>query len=205
MEVSQRKPNPFAWVNLPVTKNKQSFIDNLYASSSGPAGCLYAVFDRSTSPSGSDCTLDPQNYAGIVGLTDTKPARQGASTEIGILLFPEFHRTHIASNAIGVTLLWLLDPPSKGGIGLRRVTWQANERNEASRRLALRMGFEFEGIARWQRVVPLGDVLGVSVEKLERRNGTEDELPGRHTAIYSMVWDEWEEKRLDVVKLMVKR
>jgi hypothetical protein len=40
------------------------------------------------------------------------------------------------------------------------------------------------------------------VEALEKRNGTKRELLGRHTAIYSIVWDEWDEKRPKVVTLM---
>jgi hypothetical protein len=40
------------------------------------------------------------------------------------------------------------------------------------------------------------------VEALEKRNGTKGELLGRHTAIYSIVWDEWDEMRPKVVALM---
>jgi hypothetical protein len=66
------------------------------------------------------------------------------------------------------------------------------------------MGFEFEGVARWQRVFPGGEV-ALPVEALEKRNGTKGELPGRHTAIYSIVWDEWDEKRPMVVALMEQK
>jgi len=141
-------------------------------------------------------------YAGVISLSKTNPVN--AVTEIGIIVFPEFQRTHVATNAIGLLLLWALDPPSAGGLGLRRVEWQTNAGNDASRRAALRIGFEFEGIAKWQRIFP-NDVLGLSVEALKKRNRTNSEVPGRHTAIFAMVWDEWDGKRPKVVALMGRR
>jgi hypothetical protein len=66
------------------------------------------------------------------------------------------------------------------------------------------MGFEFEGIARWERVFPRGKV-ALPVEALEKRNGTSGEHPGRHTANFSIVWDEWDEKRLKVIALMERK
>lgn len=98
-------------------------------------------------------------------------------------------------------LLWLLDPPSAGGLGFRRAEWHANVENSSSRKLALRLGFELEGIKRWARVVTDGEV-SVSADALAERNGTVKELPGRHTAIYSIVWDEWSEKRPTIVSLV---
>jgi hypothetical protein len=40
------------------------------------------------------------------------------------------------------------------------------------------------------------------VEALEKMNGTKGELPGRHTAVFSIVWEEWDEKRPKVVAEM---
>ena len=71
----------------------------------------------------------------------------------------------------------------------------------SSRRLALRVGFELEGIRRWARAVTDGEV-SVSAEALAQRNGTEKEFPGRHTAIYSIVWDEWDRKRPQLISLL---
>jgi RimJ/RimL family protein N-acetyltransferase len=163
--------------------------------STSPEGCLYAIFDKVTVPGKEDAS----NYAGIIALVATNPVN--AVTEMGVIVFPAFQRTHVATNAIGLLLLWTLDPPSAGGLGLRRVEWQTHAENVASRRAALRMGFEFEGIARWQRVFPHTKA-GLPVEALEKRNGTKGELPGRHSAIFSIVWDEWDEKRSKVVALM---
>jgi RimJ/RimL family protein N-acetyltransferase len=176
---------------------KEDFVE-FYENNIGslPEECLYAVFDKIGT---SEREFSDRNYAGVASLSATKPVN--ATTELGILIFPAFQRTHVATNAIGLLLFWTLDPPSIGGLGLRRVEWKTHAENAASRRAALRMGFEFEGIARWQRVFPGGKV-ALPVEALEKRNGTKGEPPGRHTAIYSIVWDEWDEKRPTVVTLM---
>ncbi len=94
-----------------------------------------------------------------------------------------------------------MDPPSAGGLGLRRLEWQSHPQNVKSRRFAERMGLEFEGVLRWKKAFP-GGKISLSAEKLRVRNGTEEEVPGSHTAIYSVVWEEWEEKRLVVVEQM---
>lgn len=143
-----------------------------------------------------------RNYAGLVALINTKP--EDAFIEIGIMIFPTFHRTHVASNAIGRALLWLLDPPSAGGLGLRRVEWQANSVNQVSRNFALRMGFELEGVLRWWGTME-SEKASLPVDALEKRNGTKNEAPGKHNAIYSIVWDEWDEKRPIVVARMERR
>lgn len=67
------------------------------------------------------------------------------------------------------------------------------------------MGFELEGIARWQRAVPRGSEGALDVDALERRNGTSGEMGGRHTAVFSIVWEEWEGKRAAVVEMMGRR
>jgi RimJ/RimL family protein N-acetyltransferase len=121
-----------------------------------------------------------------------------------MMVIPRFQRTHVATNAVGLLLLWLLDPPSAGGLGLRRVEWLSHAENVRSREFAVRLGFEFEGVARWQRVVAFGKV-GNSAEALAIRNKSASELPGKHIAVYSIVWDEWEEKRTKLVSQMASR
>lgn len=165
-------------------------MDNFYNKSFRDSAkeCLYAITDRAH-----------DEYAGIVNLSVPEPAH--ASANLGIIVFPEFQRTHVASNAIGLALLWALDPPSKGGLGLRRVEWSCHSENTASMKTAQRMGFTLEGILRWHQAVP-EDRPGHLAEALGRRNCRSDEQPGRHTAMLSIVWDEWEEKRPKVVEQM---
>jgi RimJ/RimL family protein N-acetyltransferase len=199
--VIKAHPDLLKYVSFPVMDTEADFMREFYDKHirSSREDCLYAIFDKVTAP-GKENTYN--NYAGIISLSATNPVN--AVTEIGIIVFPVFQRTHLATNAIGLLLLWTLDPPSAGGLGLRRVEWQTHAENAASRRTALRIGFEFEGIARWQRVFPGGKVV-LPVEALEKRNGTKGELPGRHTAVFSIVWDEWDDKRPKVVALMEQR
>ena len=162
--------------------------------SASSADCMYAIYDK-TDPSFPGVAA----FGGIAALSATNSTH--AVSEIGIIVLPQFQRSHVATNAVGLLLLWLLDPPRLGGLGLRRVAWQSNADNMKSRNFAARVGFELEGIARWNNVVDPGKV-GVAAEALAVRNGVDEARPGRHTAIYSIVWDEWESKRPVLVNLM---
>lgn len=194
-------PGVFQYVPLPLYNNEADFVREIYDGGfkTSPEDCLFVIIDKGKASKTDDLK---KTYAGIMSLTHTNPAN--AATEIGVIVFPAFQHTYITSNAIGLLLLWILDPPSAGGLGLRRVEWQTHVENAASRRTALRMGFEFEGVARWQRVVLPGKP-GVPVGALQEKNGTKEESLGRHTAIYSIVWDEWDEKRPSVVAQMKRR
>lgn len=195
--VNEIKANPdlLKYVAFPEIQTEEDFIKGVWESlSAAPGECLYAVIDKATAAKDGD----QHAYAGTVALTSTN--KEHALTELGVMVFPEFQRTHIATNAIGLLMQYCLDPPSAGGLGLRRVEWKCHSENVASRKTALRMGFEFEGIARWHRAF----TLGISSDVLAKRNGTKEELPGRHTASFGIAWDEWDEKRPLIVALMQK-
>lgn len=202
LEGTKTHPDIFTYISFPVIKTEADFMKEFYDKDirASPEECLFAVIDKA--PAVGAGKPQKGKYAGIIALSAANPVN--AVTEMGAIIFPEFQRTHVATNAIGLLLLYTLDPPSAGGLGLRRVEWQCHAGNAASRRAALRMGFEFEGIARWQRVFPRSKT-GLAVEALEKRNGTKGELPGRHTAIFSIVWDEWDEKRPKVVAQMERK
>jgi RimJ/RimL family protein N-acetyltransferase len=201
LEVIKSNPALFEYAPSPKVDTEADFMRDFYDKiSTSPNECLLAVLDKTVSPGKQN---NHSNYAGIASLTATNPLH--AATDIGVIIFPSFQRTHIAKNTIGLLLLWTLDPPSTGGLGLRRVEWQTHTENQASRRIASRMGFEFEGIARWHRKLPGNNKVGLPVDELERQNGTKGEVRGRHTAIYSIVWDEWVAKRPQVVALMEQK
>jgi RimJ/RimL family protein N-acetyltransferase len=199
--VLNEHPNYYQYVPFPKVETEADYMSKVYDTfvSSNLENCMYAVIDKTALPN-EGRTED--NYAGTISLVSTNPTN--AATEIGIAIFPGFHRTHVTTNAVGLLLQWVLDPPSAGGLGLRRVEWLTQSDNLPSRKAAERMGFELEGISRWQRVVPPGNI-GLSVEALEKRNGTKGEAQGRHTAIYSIVWDEWDEKRPHVIAQMERK
>lgn len=124
-----------------------------------------------------------------------------------IVVLQPYQRTFVTSNTVGLMLNYALDPPSQGGLGLRRVEWQTNSLNEASARTAKRMGFTFECVKRWHRTMPLGkEGNGVNPDKMRaaERIGGEKQLPGRHTITLAMCWDDWLEdgKREHVARMM---
>ncbi|OCB90546.1 hypothetical protein A7U60_g2224 [Sanghuangporus baumii] len=147
---------------------------------------LFAILDK-TGGDGSP------RYAGVAGLLNTSVANQ--CTEIGfITIFPEFQRTHVTANAVGLLLHYCLELPSSingkygPGLGLRRVQWQTHEENAASVRAAERMGFRREGLIRWQRILLEGKY-GMTVPP--EREALCKNL-GRHSWMLAVCWDDWE-------------
>jgi RimJ/RimL family protein N-acetyltransferase len=133
----------------------------------------------------------PGSFAGTIGLLNTSPVN--LITEIGaVTVFPPFQRTHVTTNAIGILLHYCLEEPLR----LRRVQWQAHWQNVNSVRTAEGMCFLFEGIQRWQRVLP-------KEKEGKRREG--DEIPGRDSAVLSICWDDWERKEKVKVKTRMDR
>lgn len=147
-----------------------------------PSCICFAVLDK-TRP---DTTGLGQGgaFAGMTGIIGASPAQSQAELAM-VLYLPQFQRTHVGTHATGLLLHWLLDLPEAGGLGLRRVQWEANEQNVPSIRAAQRLGFRMEGVLRWQFVLPEGK------EGLDSRKG-DTAGPGRHTAMLSMCWDDWE-------------
>ena len=142
-------------------------------------------------PTGATSTVPAGSLAGVVGLLNAAPHL--AAAEVGyITVLPAFQRSHVSTHAIGLLLAYLLDPPGRGGIGLRRVVWQAHADNVRSRYAAERMGFRFEGVNRWCRVLREGKV-GEVVEG--ERGGVEwgdvRGMVGRHSVVLSVCWDDW--------------
>lgn len=210
-------PGPFSSAEDLTTKLFENKIDNV------PGNFLYAMLVK-PQPGGTG----EEQLAGIVGYHDSSVPN--AMTEIGwvrlvlsyhvcfhgswlqIVVLPPYQRTFVATNAVGLLLLYSLDPPSEGGLGLRRVQWQAHSENKPSIRLARRMLMTYEGTIRWQRTLPAGKIgNGVDVQRLkeaERYVGEgQGQRPGRHSAMLSMCWDDWlvDGKRELVLEMMGRR
>ncbi|KAF9221194.1 acyl-CoA N-acyltransferase [Gyrodon lividus] len=166
---------------------------------------LYAVIDKTRTPTPGTYPSSA-DFAGTIGYLNASPIN--LSIEIGfIIVFPQFQRTHVTTNAFGLLLRYALDVPaaSPPGLGLRRVQWQANEANHASIRVAERMGLKREAVLRWDRVLPDGK--GKAGNEQELREG--DPKPGtlgRHSVVLAICWDDWEDgAREKVAKLMDRR
>jgi RimJ/RimL family protein N-acetyltransferase len=149
-------------------------------------------------------------FAGTIGLLNTSV--EHLSTEFGfVVIFPAFQRTHVTSNAIGLLMRYTLDLPNEGGLGLRRVVWQANAPNNASVRAAERMGFRKEALMRWDRVLEggwekgkVGNDRAMPNRGAEGGDGEKQEM-GRDTVTLSHCWDDWEEGGRDKVKSVMER
>lgn len=155
-----------SWLELDVRRN--------------PGWVLFAIIDltKETAP---ESPWGDGQLAGMIGIINTEPNK--LSTEVGsVIVGKKFQRTHITSNATGLLLEWCFDK-----LGMRRVQWQANARNEPSVNAAKKMGFGFEGVIRWQRIL---EPSKAEVSESIVRNGVA-EKPGRHTAMLSMCWDDW--------------
>lgn len=146
-------------------------------------------------------------FAGLCGLV-SQPER--ATTDMGQLLVSSFQRTFVGTHANALLLHYCLDSPVQGGLGLRRVQWQANASNLASVNAAKRLGFQLEGVIRWQQVLPVGKIgsegAGPGKDALPSVGWDGREWgPGRHTAMLSLCWDDWIGGGRDNVDALVQR
>jgi RimJ/RimL family protein N-acetyltransferase len=101
---------------------------------------------------------DPFTYAiidqsgrarGLIALMAARPEMR--VIEVGnILLSPSLQRTTLATEA-----QYLLARHAFETLGYRRYEWKCDARNAASRRAALRLGFNFEGLF-WQHMIVKG-------------------------------------------------
>jgi RimJ/RimL family protein N-acetyltransferase len=157
-----------------------------------PGNVVFAILDR-TKPVYHDRWSGGQ-LAGTIALLNTEV--HNFCTEIGfVMIAKQFQRTHVTTNAVGLLLQWCFSE-----LGLHRVQWQANHRNEPSIQTAVKIGFTREGIIRWQRVLPASKR---DVGELVNRNGKEE--VGRHSAMLAMYWDDWEAGLKDTVATRMAR
>ncbi|KAF7345350.1 N-acetyltransferase domain-containing protein [Mycena venus] len=136
-------------------------------------------------------------FAGVIGLCNTSP--HNLVTEIGpVICFPEFQRTFVNTNAIGILLRYCLNLPEEGGLGLRRVQWSTHPANTASVGAAERMGMTREGTMRWRWVLAKGK------EGKEVAPGR-GEGPGRDSVMLAACWDDWENGGRELVEKQINR
>ncbi|KAJ7756423.1 acyl-CoA N-acyltransferase [Mycena maculata] len=156
---------------------------------SDPDSIIFAVIDKTKGEHG--------KFAGVIGLLHT--SWNNRTTEIGpVMCFPEFQRTFVSSNAVGILMKYCLDLPKDGGLGFRRVQWTANPLNAASIKIAERMGMKMEGTMRWTWILPEG------IEGKEAGEGRGEGL-GRDSVLLAAYWDEWESGGREHVAKIVDR
>ncbi|TBU46062.1 acyl-CoA N-acyltransferase [Dichomitus squalens] len=172
------------WGPFPSLDSFVHYIDQRFNIS--PSYLVLAVLDK-TSPG--------TPLAGLVGFLYAEPSN--LSLEVGILIcLPAFQRRRITYAAVALLLQYSLNLPTDGGLGLRRVQYQANSNNVKSVGFAKKMGFHLEGIIRWQRVL---DGSKPGNEKAAREGDPKPGTVGRDTALLSLCWDDWEEGKKDAI------
>ncbi|KAJ7773269.1 acyl-CoA N-acyltransferase [Mycena metata] len=185
LSVLSANPELERFLPIPITAEAIRILHKYFVAD--PASILFAVIDKTKGEQGA--------FAGIIGLCNTSP--QNLTTEIGgVVCFPEFQRTFVNTNAIGILLRYCLNLPKEGGLGFRRVQWAASPVNTASVRAAERMGMKVEGTLRWLWVLPEG-------KEGKKPGAGRGEGLGRDSVMLATYWDDWENGgREHVDKLM---
>ncbi|KAH6903826.1 acyl-CoA N-acyltransferase [Coprinopsis sp. MPI-PUGE-AT-0042] len=204
-----------------------TFVENWMRKENGRT--LFAIYDLTGVASKNQTQPDPAKapapaFAGVIAYIDSSALNLCA--EIGaVIIFPPWQRTHVSRNAVGLLMKHALDVPLEtastppegtvaGGLGLRRVVWKANARNIPSVKIAQRLGFQLEGVLRWDRALPpgkeaasnhLGGLLGEGPKVSSdtpaptRKGDPKPDWVGRDTAVLSVCWDDWEGGVRDLV------
>lgn len=198
-------PHPELYMHIPFGpyETVEDFVDNfvlgvVYPS---PARILYAIIDKTRPASDED---KDGALAGVLSYCNSSPTN--LSTEIGfVIILPLFQKTHVTANAAGILLQYALDPPERGGLGLRRVQWKTSSANLASIRSAERMGFRKEGVLRWDQVFHGGKAKGkMGNGQPMPPSGKEEDL-GRDTVLFSLCWDDWEQGGREKLQAIMDR
>ncbi|KAG2749824.1 GNAT family acetyltransferase [Suillus brevipes Sb2] len=197
---------PELWAHMPTGpfQTVQDFDTNFLEAvvHRDPGMVLFAIIDKTKPPSGAD---GEGELAGMMSYTGSSSVN--LCTEIGfIIILPQYQRTHVNSNAVGLLLQYALEVPSQGGLGLRRVQWQCSSVNAPSIRAAERLGFTKEGILKWHRVFQGGkDRSKVHSGREFPRGSLGEQDYGRDTVVLSHCWDDWEQGGREKIQAIMDR
>jgi RimJ/RimL family protein N-acetyltransferase len=196
-------PELYAHMPLGPFTTKAEFVEEFLEKMSGqnPEWLTFAVIDKTRPPSSAD---EEGELAGMMTFMNT--SIKHLSTEIGcIVVLPQYHRTHVTTNAVGLMLQFALSGHMGGGMGLRRVQWTASSMNAASIRVAERLGFQREGLLRWHYVFRNGLQTGKIGNGRALPQGSPENDLGRDTVVLSLCWDDWQNGAKDVVQKAMDR
>jgi RimJ/RimL family protein N-acetyltransferase len=116
--------------------NRTDFYAHLLQKSSSDAAVFFAILNNSSG-----------SAVGYASYMRIEPAHR--CMEVGSILFsPILQRTPAATES-----MYLMSRHAFEELGYRRYEWKCDARNEPSRRAALRLGFQFEGIFRQHMII----------------------------------------------------
>jgi len=125
----------WTWMPYGPYLSKEALLADLQAKASTSDPLFFAILDRAAG-----------HALGMASLMRIDP-KHGVIEVGGILFSPELQKSRIATEA-----MYLLARHIFEDLGNRRYEWKCNSLNEPSRRAALRLGFQFEGIFRQHMV-----------------------------------------------------
>lgn len=158
-----------------------------------PTRMLFAMVDKTRAPS--DDVSSERGTGAVAGIIALLHTPENLAAEIGFLYtLPAFQRTHVTRTAVALLLRLAFD-----GLRVRRVQWRALAENVASVRAAERMGFQKEGVHRWDRVV-LPGVPG----NMPRKEDPRPDSMGLHVLYLAICWDDWESGWAERAKLVLE-
>lgn len=197
--IAQSADHPELYANMSfrpfttVSELRESFTrPGTLLSLSDTAHATFAIIDKTKGRS----PEDPEGeLAGMVSYIYTNKAH--LSTEIGaIVVLPNYQRSHVTSNTVGLMLEYAFAPADGdgGGLGLRRVEWHCSTANAASAKVAERMGFEKVGMIPYHMKFPLGERYGKLGNGKALPPGSHPDDVWRDSFYYSLSWDVWKEE-----------
>lgn len=206
--IAQSADHPELWANMSfipfttVNELKESFTrPDTILSLSNPAHTTFAIIDKTRDRS----PEDPEGeLAGMVAYIYTSKAH--LSSEIGaIVVLPQYQRSHVTSNTVGLMLQYAFTSPEDGGMGLQRIQWHCSTANAASAKVAERMGFEKVGKIPYHMKFPLGKRHGKLGNGKPLPPGSHPDDVWRDTFYYSLSWDVWEDEAREKVEKAMSR
>lgn len=128
---------PESWTYLPYGpfSSEQEYTRWLSEQTNKPDQRFYSIIDLRT-----------DKPVGLAAFLNINP--QAGSIEVGHLKFsPKMQRTPLSTEAMYLMMAHAFD------LGYRRYEWKCNNYNEPSKKAALRLGFQFEGVFRQALIV----------------------------------------------------
>lgn len=139
---------------------------------------------------------DGADLAGMVSLTNADAENRRA--DIGLLhVLPEAQGRGIGTRACRLLLRHGMDSRERGGLGLVRREWRASTANDASIRLAQKLGLREVGVVRYERLLRDGVARSKVGNGRQPPPGTADGDLWRDVVVYEMTWDEWRRTQKD--------